>query len=192
MKKKQKIMIRFKNQNPSVFKFRNKKIVFYVLKCLPVWVIAPVICFIAGERKYFIPLAIIAAVILTLLFLKRDKLIGGRWCGIIENVKIDTRRVKTEGKVIAPGFYTSMHDQNFIVCSVLTDRGKTKQFALPEEYDKVYRKGDRVLSIPGIAYKIDLTNKEMTLCPRCGSIFPSENKECITLGCRMKTVKLDT
>ena len=181
----------FKRQNPHVMKYRNKKILLNSLKYLLVWAVVVSISLTAGERTYLIPIVITAGEIITLLFLNKDrKLITGRWSGAIKSIKVDTERVKTKGEVVAKGMYTSMHDRNFIVCKVLTDKGKNKKFMLPEEYGKVFREGDAVLSIPGIAYKIDLTNKDMTLCPKCGSIYPSANERCVTIGCHMPKINI--
>ena len=179
---------KFKESNPQVIKYRNKKILIFILKCLAVWAVMIAVMLIGGKRTYLIPLGILAGVCLTVWIFKRSKLTSGKWTGVIVNATVETKRVKTKGEIVAPGMYTSLHDKNYIDFYVQTENGNKKHFELPEEYGKVYRVGDRILSIPGIKYKIDLTNKEMTLCPRCGSIYPITNERCVTVGCRMKTV----
>jgi len=189
MKDQNSLYKKFKNANPHVIKYRNKRILFFIFKCAAVWAVVITVLNISGSRTYLNPFSILAGGCLTVWMILKSKLFSGKWSGTIKNITVETKRVGTKGKVVAPGFYTSMHDQNYIDVFVQKDNGIHTQFDMPEEYGKVYRTGDLILSIPGIKYKIDMSNKEMTVCPRCGAIYPRVNDRCVTVGCNMQSVK---
>ena len=61
----------------------------------------------------------------------------------------------------------------------LVDGVEVKATSHEEAFEKVFKKGDKLIRLTGMDYPVDLTPEELLICPFCGNIFPTENKVCI-------------
>ena len=107
--------------------------------------------------------------------LKTSKLIGHRMLGTITHITRDNIRVSSE-------YIRRMTDRNFSLFTVTASDGKEATFFLPVPYERVFKKGDKIIRLSGMKYPVDLTTEELLICPFCGNIFPTENQDCIECG----------
>jgi len=75
-----------------------------------------------------------------------------------------------------------MESKNFTVYTVARPDGKNETLLLPVPYERVFKKGDKLIRLSGMKYPVDLTPEELLICPFCGNIFPTENEICIGCG----------
>lgn len=183
---------RFKALNPQVIAYRNRRWAWLIVKWLiTVGVIMAIAIAAYPTSPTMLPIGIVAAVALPLWWLKPWRCFKRRWLGRVESVKYEDVSENDDGSIINPR-YNGRHTVTYAHFAVRDERDKKHTFMLDREYEAIYRIGDRVMRIPGIDYPIDLTMQDKTVCPRCGSIFPSENEHCVSIGCKAPRVELGT
>ena len=57
--------------------------------------------------------------------------------------------------------------------------GNTVEIELDICYEKVFKKGDKIIRLSGMKYPVDLTPGALLICPFCGNVFPTENDVCV-------------
>lgn len=181
---------RFKRSNPHVIAYRNKRWTLLIVKwLLAVGVIMAIALVAYPTSPTMLPIGIVAAVALPLWWLKPWRCFKRHWLGSVESVKYEERYENVDKKLFNP-FYGGKDLFTYAHFAVRDERGKKHTFMLDRKYEAIYRIGDRVMNISGIDYPIDLTVQDKTVCPRCGSIFPSENEHCVSIGCKAPRVEL--
>lgn len=182
---------RFKRNNPHVIAYRNRRWARLIAKWLiAVGVIMAIAIFAYPTSPTMLPIGVIAATILPLWCFKPWRCFKGRWLGRVESVKYEDVSENDDGSIINPR-YNGRHTVTYAYFTVKDEQGKKRTFKLERKYESVYQVGDTVMRISGIDYPIDLTVRDKNVCPRCGSVFPSENERCVTIGCKMPSVELD-
>ena len=163
-------------QSPRFKKLQTKillRFVFKVVLCeLPIaaltvgaYVISP-----AGALTF----PIIGIIIFWILF-EKDFLSKKALYGTVTAIIRDNLTVKSDN-------IRWMKQQNFSIYTVTMPNGKKEELILPIPYERVFKKGDKIIRITGMKYPVDLTPEEWLICPFCGNIFPTENKDCIECG----------
>lgn len=173
---------KFLVNHPALAAERNRRIRKTVVKILLMeLVIGGLITasYFAAKDQFMPLLAVgaVAAVVLPWVTVKPQRLLKRKYMGHIASIQYIQRRVSTDGG--GPSrMMTSMADVIFIRCTVTDKRGKKHTFELPEKYACIYHEGDLILSKNGFAFPINMTDHDLTLCPCCGGIQPTENGEC--------------
>ena len=93
--------------------------------------------------------------------------------GTITTIGRDNRMIASDANI------RRMVSQNFSIYTVTLPDGRKEEIALPVPYERVFKKGDKLIRLTGMDYPVDLTPEELLICPFCGNIFPTENKVCI-------------
>ena len=96
--------------------------------------------------------------------------------GVITTIGRDNRLIASDSNI------RRMLSKNFSIYTVTLSDGRTEELALPVPYERVFKKGDKLIRLSGMKYPVDLTPEELLICPFCGNIFPTENKDCIECG----------
>ncbi len=112
---------------------------------------------------------------------KASKLIGTRVLGTVTDINRITRNVTRSGMNQRGGTFR-MTQNTFSVFTISSDDGNTQEIELNVQYEKVFKKGDRIIRLSGMKHPVDLTPEELLICPFCGNIFPTENQDCIECG----------
>lgn len=87
-----------------------------------------------------------------------------------------------DNMMVNSDYIQRMRHQNFTIYTVTTLDGKREKLILPIPYERVFKKGDKLIRLTGMKYPVDLTPEELLICPFCGNIFPTENKDCVECG----------
>lgn len=183
---------RFKQVDRQIIAYRNRRWAALIAKWLISVGVIMAIAFVAYPTSpTMLPIGVLAAIALPLWWLKPWKIFRKGWFGTVESIDYEDSYENVDKKLINPR-YNGRHTVTYAHFAVRDGKGKKHSFKLDRKYEKVYRIGDRVMSISGIDYPIDFTVQSKTVCPRCGSIFPSENEHCVTIGCKMPSIKPDT
>lgn len=186
------VYARFKRLNPQIIAYRNRKWARLIVKWLiAVGVIMAIALIAYPTSPTMLPIGVIAAIALPLWRLRPWHCFKRGWIGTIESHEFEESYENVDKKL--NNFrYSHRHLVTYIQFSAMDSKGKKHTFKLDRQYETIYQIGDRVMFVPGLDYPIDLTVQNKTVCPRCGSIFPSENEHCVTIGCKMPSIYLDT
>lgn len=182
---------KFKQRNSHVIAYRNRRWAGLVAKCLLLsGVIAAVAFLLLKNQPALIPVGILIAEGLLLWRMKPWRCFKRGWIGAVESVKYEVRYENVDKKLFNP-FYGGKEHFTYLHFAVRDERSKKHTFVLDRKFETIYQIGDLVMNIPGIDYPIDLTVQDKKVCPRCGSIYPSINERCVSIGCGMPATELD-
>jgi len=115
---------------------------------------------------------IIGVIVFWILF-KQSILNKKPLVGTVTTIGRDNRLVASDANI------RRMMSKNFSIFTVTRPDGRKEEIALPVPYERVFKKGDKLIRLTGMDYPVDLTPEELLICPFCGNIFPTENKVCI-------------
>ena len=175
------------NDHPQILKHIKSNRRVLILKIIMVEIAIAVIAYALRDRQIaMLCFCILAGIGAPILFLKPFRYFKGGYSGCIERVEVVIRRVDvTKEKAVRSDGYRAMQDRAFIVCDIITDNGKKKQFSLEKRYEKVFRKGDEIVFVRGLNYPINMTPENYVICPLCGNIMPSVSEQCVACGNRI-------
>lgn len=140
---------------------------------------ALVIIFAIGSYKISLGAAcscIAAGILLFGVLLKKSKFFRYRFLGEVTAVS------RASHMTALKGYTKAMREQVFTTFTVTTENGNKMEIELPVPYEKVFKKGDRIIRFSGMDFPVDLKPEEFLICPFCGNIFPKENKVCVECG----------
>ena len=165
-------------------RFKKKQTTVFLLFFLKVAVAELLIAAFAVGAFFFAPASVYAFIIVGIAvfcyLLKKSNLIGTRILGTVTDIKRIIRGVSRKGGVVR--YSMDMMQKTFSVFTISSDDGKTREIELDVQYERVFKKGDKIIRLSGMEYPVDLTPEELLICPFCGNIFPTENKDCIECG----------
>lgn len=181
----------FKRANPHVIAYRNRRWGTLIAKCLLLeGVIAAASILLLTRYHSALPFCILAAILLPACLFRPWRYFHKGWIGVVEANEYEECYENVDKSWFNPR-YNGRHYVTYAHFKAIDDSGRRRTFKLERKYEAIYQNGDRVMSIPGIDYPIDLTVQDKKVCPRCGSIYPSINERCVTIGCGMPATLLD-
>ncbi|MBE6602675.1 MAG: hypothetical protein E7637_09290 [Ruminococcaceae bacterium] len=110
------------------------------------------------------------------LLIKKSKFFKYRFLGKVTDIRRESKMVDRKG------YARSMRSQVLSIFTVTDENGNRLEIELPVPYEKVFKKGDKIIRLAGMKYPVDLTPEELLVCPFCGNIFPTENEVCVECG----------
>ena len=162
--------------NPRFRKMQTKIVLKFVLKVTPLELL---VAAFAAAAYAMAPGVVIAFPVIGFyafwIIFKKDFLSKNALYGTVTTIGRDNLMVKSDN-------IRWMKQQNFTIYTITTPDGKKEELILPIPYERVFKKGDKIIRLSGMEYPVDLTPEEMLICPFCGNIFPTENKDCIECG----------
>ena len=162
--------------SPRFQKLQAKIVFKFVLKVIPLELLVAAFAVAAYTMA---PEVVIAFPLIGFYFFwiifKKDFLSKKALYGTVTAIGRDNLMVKSDN-------IRWMRQQNFTIYTVTTPDGKKEELILPIPYERVFKKGDKIIRLSGMEYPVDLTPEELLICPFCGNIFPTENKDCIECG----------
>ena len=165
-------------------RFKKKQTMVFLLFFLKIAIVEILIAASAVGSYFLAPPSIYAFIVIGIAvfcyLLKKAKLIGTRVFGTVTDIKRITRGISRNGGVVR--YSMDMMQKNFSVFTISSPDGKRYEIELDVRYEKVFKKGDKLIRLTGMEYPVDLTPEELLICPFCGNIFPTENKDCIECG----------
>jgi len=163
-------------------RFKQKQALVFVRFFLKLALFEALIVAFAVGSYFLSPFTVYAFIIIGIAafgyLLKKSGLIGTRTFGTITDIKRITRGVDRNGGGVVR-YSMDMMQKNFSVFTVTESNGKKCEIELDTAFEKVFKKGDKLIRLTGMDYPVDLTPEELLICPFCGNIFPTENKVCI-------------
>ncbi len=160
---------RFKRKQTKVFLLFFLKVVLCELPiaalAVGAYVLSP-----ASALAFLIIGIVIFVILLKKAFLEKKALYG------------TVVKISRDNLIVKSDYINRMTQKNFSIYTIDTPDGKKKELILPIPYERVFKKGDMIIRLPGMDYPVDLTPEELLICPFCGNIFPTENKDCIECG----------
>ena len=173
----------FYRKNPEIRQLLKQRRTIFLLKLV---LLEAVVLFVSHEIwEYGLPvhaviIGVIAAAVLPLFVLKPFRTVGNGWCGEIIGYKEELRRDFQKGIVM----HGSSAVRKYMTCIVMGDDGKKHRFRVRALYDKVYRRGGRVLYVRGLQYPIPLTPEKHTVCLFCGARMLTSVDHCAGCGAK--------
>ena len=163
-------------------RFKQKQALVFVRFFLKLALFEALVVAFAVGSYFLSPFTVYAFIIIGIAafgyLLKKSGLIGTRTFGTITDIKRITRGVDRNGGGVVR-YSMDMMQKNFSVFTVTESNGKKREIELDTAFEKVFKKGDKLIRLTGMDYPVDLTPEELLICPFCGNIFPTENKVCI-------------
>jgi len=171
-----------KRNNPRIFEIQKKQRKNILLRAFTYEIFAVFILIALRDKlEVLITFAILGCLVIPFLSFKMWKLFERGWIGTIK--KADYAQRSTRALKDCKGYSgCNLSKQTVIDFTVIDDSDKVYFFTLEKQYEKAYKLEDTVMSIPGIAYPINLTPHNMCVCTKCGGVMPSTNTHCPSCG----------
>ena len=180
----------FSYKNPHVLAYRNKRRAAMAGKVLILLLIIGAISLTSLARYASPLLGIPVFLVLAGLLFKPWRLFDRRFAGRIVSIAHEHCR-ESINKSPVDIRYVNQRVVTHMICQVKGENGKNYSFRVEEKYEEVYHVGDFVMKISGIDFPINLTAHDIVVCPKCGTLYPRENKQCVGAGCGMSAISVN-
>ena len=110
------------------------------------------------------------------VILKKSKFWKWRTFGEVTNIARTSRMYPLKA------YFGAVREKQVSIFTVTDAHGTTMEIELDICYERVFKKGDKLIRLSGMQYPVDLTPEDILICPFCGNVFPSENDVCVQCG----------